>query len=157
MPRSRGVDLSNRSFPDSGTAKSFHSTTHHGNAPEPVLEFNLINTYRTSKMAYLLDKLQNTKEGDKNLLDKMAIVWGSSMGDPNLHNHRRCPLLVFGKANGALEGNLHLRAPQGTPMANAFVSLMQGLGHDMHAFGDSTAELPLNYSPAASTTMQGNL
>jgi hypothetical protein len=52
------------------------------------------------------------------------------MGDPNLHNHRRCPLLFLGKANGALEGNIHYRAPEGTPMSNVFVSLMQRLGHD---------------------------
>jgi hypothetical protein len=51
----------------------------------------------------------------------------------------------MGKANGALEGNVHIRAAAGTPMANAFVSLMQRLGHrDMTSFGDSTGELPLS-------------
>jgi hypothetical protein len=66
------------------------------------------------------------------------------MGDPNLHNHRRCPLILMGKANGALEGNVHLRAPEGTPMANAMLSLMQAIGHDdMETFGDSTGALPL--------------
>ena len=68
------------------------------------------------------------------------------MGDPNLHNHRRCPLLLMGKANGALEGGVHLRAPDGTPMANVFVSLMQSLGHsDFRSFGDSTGEFPLTF------------
>jgi hypothetical protein len=90
--------------------------------------------------------MKNTMDGDKSLLDKTAIVWGSSMGDPNLHNHRRCPLILMGKANGALTGNIHVRAPQGTPMANALVSLMQGIGHDdFSQLGDSTGELPLSY------------
>jgi hypothetical protein len=71
------------------------------------------------------------------------------MGDPNLHNHRRCPLLLMGRANGALEGGLHLRAPNGTPMANVFVSLMQGLGHETHAFGDSTGAFPLTFPRGA--------
>jgi hypothetical protein len=60
----------------------------------------------------------------------------------------------MGKANGALEGNMHIRAPQGTPMANALVSLMQRIGHDEFAqLGDSTGELPLTYptSSAAAT------
>jgi hypothetical protein len=88
--------------------------------------------------------MKNTMEGDASLLEKTAIVWGSPMGDPNLHNHRRCPLILMGHANGALEGNLHLRTPEGTPMANVLLSLMQGIGHDdMRAFGDSTAEFPL--------------
>jgi hypothetical protein len=89
-------------------------------------------------------------DGEASLLDKTAIVWGSPMGDPNLHNHRRCPLLLMGKANGALEGGLHLRAPDGTPMANVFVSLMQSLGHsDMKSFGDSTGEFPLTFPRGA--------
>jgi hypothetical protein len=66
------------------------------------------------------------------------------MGDPNVHSHLRCPLILMGRANGALEGNVHIKAPEGTPMANAFVSLLRGIGHeDLQYFGDSTAALPL--------------
>ena len=140
-----GFDQSNRTFPDSGTNKSHHGASHHGNVPADIMDFNLINTHRLSSMGYFLEKMKNTMEGDASLLDKTVIVWGSSMGDPNLHNHRRCPLILMGHANGALEGNLHLRAPQGTPMSNAFVSLMQGIGHDMRAFGDSVGEFPLSF------------
>ena len=60
----------------------------------------------------------------------------------------------MGKANGALEGNLHLRAPQGTPMANVFVDLMQRMGHDLESFGDSTAAFSLTH-PKTSTTPEG--
>ena len=147
-----GFDQSNRTFPLSGVNRSFHGVSHHGNIPTDVLDFNTINRHRLGQVAYLLDKLQNTIEGDASLLDKTAIVWGSPMGDPNLHDHRRCPLLLMGKANGALEGGLHLRAPEGTPMANVFVSLMQGIGHDgMRAFGDSTGEFPLGFPQSPST------
>jgi hypothetical protein len=140
-----GFDQSNRTFPGSGTTKSIHGASHHGNIPTDIMDFNKINTYRTGQLAYLLERLQQTMDGDASLLDKTAVVWGSPMGDPNLHNHRRCPLLLMGKANGVLEGGLHLRAPKGTPMANAFVSLMQGMGHDMESFGDSTGTLALTY------------
>ena len=145
-----GVDQEGRSHPESGTNASWHGASHHGNVPAAVLDFNKINTYRLSQFTYFLDKMKNTMDGDASLLDKSAIVWGSAMGDPNLHNHRRCPLLLMGKANGALEGNLHLRAPEGTPMANAFVSLLQGIGHDDVAnFGDSTGEFPLTFPRGA--------
>ena len=148
-----GYDLSNKTFPESGTNMSFHGASHHGNVPSAIMDFNLINTYRLGQMAYFLEKMKNTMDGDASLLDKTAIVWGSPMGDPNLHNHRHCPLLLMGKANGALEGNLHLRAPQGTPMANVFVSLMQALGHDdFHGFGDSTGAFPLSFPREASVS-----
>jgi hypothetical protein len=140
-----GVDQENRTHPESGTNKSWHGASHHGNVPASIMDYNLINTYRTSQLAYFLEKLKTTMEGEASLLDKTAIIWGSSMGDPNLHNHRRCPLILMGKANGALEGDIHLRAPQGTPMANVFVSLMQGIGHDgFERLGDSTGEFSLS-------------
>ena len=136
-------------MPDSGTNKAYHALSHHGNQPTAIMEFNMINTWRLGRAAYLLEKMKNTIEADRSLLDKTAIIWGSPMGDPNLHQHRRCPLILMGKANGALEGNMHLKAPDGTPMANVFVSLMQGLGHDLHRFGDSTGEFPLSLPKGA--------
>ena len=141
-----GFDQSNRSFPESGTTKSHHGASHHGNVAADILDFHKINTYRLGQVAYFLQRLKDTMEGDASLLDKTAIIWGSPMGDPNLHNHRRCPLILMGHANGVLEGGLHLRAPKGTPMANVFLSLMQGLGHDMKGFGDSTGEFPLGFT-----------
>ena len=112
-----GFDLSNRTFPESGVNKSHHSASHHGNNPEAILEFNQINRHRLAQVAYFLEKMKSTMDGEASLLEKTAVVWGSPMGDPNLHNHRRCPLILMGHANGLLEGNVHLRAPKGTPMA----------------------------------------
>jgi hypothetical protein len=72
------------------------------------------------------------------------------MADPNVHNHRRCPLIVLGHANGALKGNLHIKAPADTPMANAFLTMGHMLGmDDMKQFGDSTGELSLNQASPA--------
>ena len=83
-------------------------------------------------------------DGDASLLDKSLVIWGSPMADPNIHNHRRCPLVLFGKANGALKGNVHLKAEDGTPMANVMLTLLHTLGvDDLKQFGDSTAEFSL--------------
>jgi hypothetical protein len=150
-----GRDASNRIFPESESNTAFHAASHHGGREEAILEFNKISRYRMGHMAYFLEKLDQATEGDQSLLDKTAIVWGSPMGDANLHNHRRCPLVLFGGGNGALTGNLHIKAPDGTPMANTFVSLMQALGHDdIESFGDSTGEMPISYAGAPAATAQ---
>ncbi|MEQ8313397.1 MAG: DUF1552 domain-containing protein [Gammaproteobacteria bacterium] len=146
-----GFDQSNRTFPQSGTNKSIHGASHHGNVPDDIMDFHRINTYRMGAVAYFLDKMKNTMDGDRSLLEKTAIVWGSPMGDPNLHNHKRCPLLLIGHGNGALAGNMHIAAPEGTPMANAFVTLMNGMGHELDSFGDSNGALDLTVSGARST------
>jgi hypothetical protein len=148
-----GRDSQNRVFPESGSNQPFHPASHHGNREDRLMEFNKICKYRVSQVGYLLEKLKSATEGDQTLLDKTMIVWGSPMADANVHNHRRCPLVVFGKANGALKGNLHLKAPDGTPMANAMLTMLNELGlDDLKSFGDSTGNFSLT-SPSVSTVV----
>ena len=144
-----GRDASNRSFPESGSNRGFHPASHHGGREKNILEFNKICRYRTGQLAYFLERLQETADGDGSLLDRSMIIWGSPMGDANLHNHRRCPLVVLGGANGQLDGGQHLRAATGTPMANVFTTLLHRLGHDdLERFGDATGEFSLAGSGA---------
>ena len=139
-----GRDSSARVFPESGVDRPFHPASHHGGNEEAIEDFARINQYHVSMLPYFLDKLKNTMDGDASLLDKTMIIYGSPMGDPNVHNHKRCPLFVIGGANGKLAGNLHLKAPDGTPMANVMLSLMHKLGlDDMESFGNSTGEYAL--------------
>ncbi|MCA1586427.1 MAG: DUF1552 domain-containing protein, partial [Acidobacteria bacterium] len=125
-----GRDSQNRVFPESGSSQPFHPASHHGNREDRILEFNKICKYRVGQLPYLLEKLKNTTEGDGNLLEKTMVIWGSPMADPNIHNHRRCPLVLLGHANGHLKGNLHLKAADGTPMANVMLRLLHDLGLD---------------------------
>jgi hypothetical protein len=144
-----GRDGSSRTYPESGTDKPFHPASHHGGTEKGVRDFHLINKYHVSMLPYFLDKLKNIQESDGNMLDKTMIIYGSPMGDSNLHNHRRCPLIVVGKAEGRLTGNLHIKAPDGTPMANAMLGMMHTLGlDDMKTFGDSNGVLNLNSANA---------
>ena len=139
-----GRDASNRTFPESGSERGFHPSSHHGGREENILEFNKISQYRVSQLAYFIQRLQETSDGESSLLDNTVVMWGSPMGDANLHNHRRCPLVLLGGGNGVLDGGAHYKAPDGTPMANVFLTLMHRLGHtDLDSFGDSTGEFLL--------------
>ena len=75
------------------------------------------------------------------MLDNSLVIYGSPMGNPNLHNHKRCPLFLAGHGGGQFKGNLHFKAPEGTPMANAWLTISHRLGMKMDNFGDSTGEL----------------
>ncbi len=144
-----GRDGSARVYPDSGIRSAFHPASHHGEREDRVTDFNKINRYHVSMIPYFLNKLKNTPEGDKNLLDNTVVIYGSPMGNSNVHNHKRCPLFLAGKGGGALRGNLHLKAADGTPMANAMLALMQDIGlTDVQSFGDSTGRFDLNTVPA---------
>jgi len=139
-----GRDGSARVYPDSGVKAPFHPASHHGDREDRVAQFAQINKYHVSMVPYFLDKLKNTQDGDGNLLEKSLILYGSPMGNSNVHNHKRCPLFLAGHANGQLKGNLHLKAAEGTPMANVMLTVLHGLGlGDMKSFGDSTGEFDL--------------
>ena len=145
-------DASSRVYPECESDRPFHPASHHGARPEAVLEFNKINAFHVRPLTYLLDRLKSTTEAGVPLLDKSVVVYGSPMADGNLHNHRRCPLILLGKANGQLEGNTHLYAPDGTPMANAMLTLMHKLGmDDIESFGDSTGAF--SFAPTAAEAM----
>jgi hypothetical protein len=139
-----GRDVSQRVYAPSGCSIAFHSASHHLDRDERITEFQKINTYHVGMVPYLLGKLKSIRDGEGNVLDNTLIIYGSAMGNSNLHNHKRCPLFFAGHAGGALKGNRHIRAADGTSMANAMLAAMQGLGVDLPSFGDSTTSMDLN-------------
>jgi hypothetical protein len=147
-----GRDASNRVYPESGFKGAFHSASHHQEKEERILDFAKINRYHVSLVPYFLEKLKNTPDGDgASVLDNSVIVYGSPMGDSNVHNHKRVPLFIAGHAGGAIKGNMHVKAADGTPMANAMLTVAHKLGLDMPSFGDSTGELDLNAAAPVAT------
>ena len=150
-------DSSARVFPESGSDQPFHPCSHHGEKEETILELQRINSYHMSHLPYLLGKLAERQEGDMSLLDRTMVIYGSPMGDPNVHNHLRVPFLVAGGANGKHDGNLHLRAPDGTPLANAMLTLLHQLGiDDLESFGDSTGTFGLTMPSSRMTDISSS-
>jgi hypothetical protein len=136
-----GRDGSGRVYPASGVDRGFHDASHHGTAEERIKQFSEINKYHVSMLPHFLKKLQDTMDGDANLLDKTLVIYGSPMANGNTHNHRNCPLILLGRAGGLLEGGVHVKAPKDTPMANVFLTLLRGLGLEhLQSFGDSSGE-----------------
>jgi hypothetical protein len=147
-----GRDAQNRVFPECESKQPFHPASHHGNKEDRILEFNKICKFRVGQLGYFLEKMKTTMDGEASLLDKTLVIWGSPMADPNIHNHRRCPLVLLGHANGGLKGGEHIKAPDGTPMANVMLRLLHQLGFDdLQSFGDSTGEF--SFTAPANTTV----
>ncbi len=139
-----GRDVSSRVYPESGVKTPFHALSHHGERPETIAEFARLNQYHVSKAAYFIDKLRNTPDGDGNLLDHSLVLYGSPMGDSNVHNHKNVPIFLAGHANGQLKGNLHVRCADGTPAANLLLTLVHKLGaRGVENIADSTGEIAI--------------
>jgi hypothetical protein len=136
-------DVSSRVYPESGVRTPFHSGSHHGEVPVKIEEFARLNRYHVSTVAYFVNQMKATPDGDGNLLDHSLVLYGSPMGNANIHEHRRVPMLLLGHANGQLKGNLHVVCPTGTPQANILLTVMQKLGVPMDSIGDSTGTVAI--------------
>jgi len=134
-------EVSYRTFPMLGISEGFHPASHHQNNPARLENLTKINTYHVSLMAYFLGKLKATPDGDGNLLDHSLILFGSGMSNSNVHNHSPLPVFVAGGAAGKLRGGRHLKYPEGTPMANLLLTILNKAGIPQDRVGDSTGLL----------------
>ena len=138
-----GRDVSSRVFTEAGIETPFHALLHHGNRPEQLAQFAKLNAFHVEQVEYFIRRLRETPDGDGNLLDHSVVLYGSPMGDGSVHNHLRVPLFFAGHGNGQLKGNQHLLCPDGTPMANALLTVLRRMGVDIDSIGDSTGELEI--------------
>jgi len=132
---------SNRSYRVIGVPDGHHSCTHHQYDPLKIEKTTKINEYHVKVFAYLLDKLRSTPDHDGTLLDNSMILYGSSIGDGNIHTHDKLPLVLAGGAGGKIKGGRHIKYPNDTPMNNLLVSMLDKAGVKTEHFGDSTGSL----------------
>ena len=136
-------ELSNAVYPKSGVRDAFHILSHHSNIRENQDRFAVLNRYHVGLLAYLLNKLKTTPDGDGTLLDHSMVLYGSAMSDGNQHNHGPLPIIVAGGASGRLKGGRHLRNPKDTTMSNLLLAMLDKLGIPTERFGDSTGMLAI--------------
>jgi hypothetical protein len=134
-------ETSNRSYTEIGVSEPHHPLTHHGNDPEKIARMAKINAFHVSLFAYFLEKLKSTPEGAGSLLDHSIYLYGSGMGNPNVHDHVNLPVLVAGGGAGTVKGGRHLRYAEPTPLANLHLTLLERAGVRLDAFADSKGKV----------------
>ncbi|MEM8955378.1 MAG: DUF1552 domain-containing protein [Verrucomicrobiota bacterium] len=130
-------ETSNRTYPEIGVSDPHHPLSHHGNDPDKIERMSKINAFHVSLFGEYLEKLSVTPEGDGSLLDRSLILYGSGMGNPNLHDHTNLPVLVAGGGAYGIRGNRHIRYEEPVPLANLHLTLLDRAGVKLEKFGDS--------------------
>lgn len=134
-------ETSNRSYPEIGVSDPHHPLSHHGDNPKKIARMAKINAFHVSLFAEYVQKLKNTPEGNGSLLDNVSILYGSGIGNPNVHDHVKLPIIVAGGSAVGFKGNRHIRYEQPTPLANLHLTLLDRAGVQVDSFGDSTGKL----------------
>ena len=140
-------ETSNRTYPEIGVPDPHHPLSHHGNNPEKVALMAKINSFHVSLFAEFVLKLKKTTDGNGSLLDHSLYLYGSGMGNPNVHDHTNLPTIVAGGAAGKMRGGRHIQYDKPTPLANLHLSLLNKVGVPMESFADSTGTVDELFEP----------
>jgi hypothetical protein len=100
-----------------------------------------INAFHVSLFAYYLGRLQATSDGDGSLLDHCLLLYGSGIGNPNVHDHTNLPILVAGGGGSGMRGGRHIRYAAPVPLANLHLTLLQRAGVGIDSFADSNGAI----------------
>ena len=140
-------ETSNRTYPEIGVPDPHHPLSHHGNDPDKIARMAKINAFHVSLFSEFLQKLKTTPEGDGTLLDHALYLYGSGIGNPNIHDHTNLPTLVAGGAATGLKGNRHIRYAKPTPLANLHLTLLEKAGVRLEKFADSSGKVDGLFEP----------
>ena len=142
-------ETSNRTYPEIGVADAHHPLTHNGGDPEKLAKVAKINQFHVSLFAYFLERLASVSDGDGTLLDHSLLLYGSGMGNPNIHDHVNLPIIVAGGGAGKARGGRHIKYAEPTPMANLHLTLLDAVGVRLDSFADSTGKIDTLFNPVA--------
>jgi hypothetical protein len=140
-------ETSNRTYPEAGVSDPHHPLSHHGNDPEKIARMAKINRFHVSLFAEYLQKLAATPEGDGSMLDHTLLLYGSGMGNPNVHDHVNLPVIVAGGTAHGMKGGRHIRFDQPAPMANLHLTLLDKAGVRLEKFQDSNGKIDGLFEP----------
>lgn len=142
-------EASTRTYPEIGVSDPHHPLTHHQGDQEKIDKMAKINAYHVSLFAYFLEKLKSTPDGDGSLLDHSLYLYGSGMGNPDVHDHVDLPILVAGGGAGKLKGSRHIKYKEPTPLANLHLTLLDKMGVHLDSFADSRGKVTELLEPAS--------
>ena len=123
------------SFSENSTA-GYHDLSHHGQAADKVRQLEEADRRQMTLLSKLLRNLADKRDGDRRLLDRTMVLFGSNMGDSNTHDNTNLPILLAG---GGMKHGQHLAFPHDNnrPLCNLFVTMLQNMGVETEAFGSS--------------------
>jgi len=134
-------ELSSRSYPEIGVPEAHHGLSHHQNRPASMDKLVKVSRFHMEMFAYMLEKMKSTPDGDGSLLDHVVVMYGSGMSNSNLHDPTNLPVLVAGGGSGQITGGVHVRCPEGTPLTDLYLTLLDKVGVPADSIGDSTGKL----------------
>lgn len=119
----------------------YHNLSHHGQSPEKIRQLEKTDHRQMKTLAGLFQQLRETREPTGPLLDSTMILYGSNMGDANIHNCDNLPILLAG---GGFRHGQHLAFDprNNQPLCRLYLSMLQQMGIETDTFSSGQGSLP---------------
>ena len=124
------------------TTETYHNLSHHGQKEEKVQQLEAADRQHMALLRQLVGNLAVRREGEQRLIDRTMVLYGSNLGDANIHDNTNLPIFLAG---GGLPHGQHLafKRDNNKPLCNLFVTMLQNLGIESEAFASSSGALTL--------------
>ena len=123
-----------------GVTSDLHSLSHHGQDEAKIAQLKKVEVQVVEAFGNLLTQLGERSDANGSLLDQTTVLFGSNLGNANAHTATDLPVLVAG---GGFSHGQHIvhEGDENAPLCNLFVTLLQNMGVETDAFGQSTGTL----------------
>ncbi len=119
--------------------RSHHQMSH--NQTKMIDDLLKVDRFHMEQYAYLISKMDAIEESDgTSLLDNTLFTYGSGLGDGSTHQYNDLPIIMAGGGRRVQSGQ-HINMPEGTPLANLWLTQAQLMGLPMEHFADSTGTI----------------
>jgi hypothetical protein len=119
-----------------GVTLGHHDASHHGQDPAKLDQLALIEEAEMKVLAEFLDKLDQTKEGGRSLLDRAAVLYASNLGNSSSHDNNNLPILLAG-GRFQHQGHIAYNTKDNTLLSNLYVRMLHHMEIETDAFGAS--------------------
>ena len=120
--------------------RSHHGMSH--NQTKMIDDLLKVDRFHMEQYVYLIERMDAIEESDgSSLLDNTMFTYGSGLGDGSTHQYNDLPIIVAGSGGGKLKTGLHINMPEGTPLANLWLTQANAMGLGLERFADSAGEV----------------
>ena len=122
------------------TTESYHGLSHHGQNETKLRQLEAADRQHMAVLNKLLSNLASKSEGGERLLDRTMVLYGSNMGEANIHDNTNLPIILAG---GGFKHGQHIafKRDNNTPLCNLFVTMLRRMGVEADSFGSSTGSI----------------
>jgi hypothetical protein len=115
--------------------RSHHQMSH--NQTKFIDDLMRVDRFHMEQYFYILNRMDAIKEADgSSLLDNSLVTYGSGLGDGSTHQYNDLPIVMAG-GGGRVKSGQHINMPEGTPLANLWLTQAQLMGMEVDEFADS--------------------